>query len=289
MATETVTHFSASAPRPLRAFLHPGRMLLNLWGHRGLTLQLTHRDIVGRYRAARLGLLWSVLTPLVLLAIYTFVFSVVFGARWGDDPTAGRCEFALYLFCGMLVFNVFGELASRAPMMVVYNPNYVKKVVFPLEVLPVSGLLTALFNMVVGFGAWLVFWWFVKWTLPPVTALWLPVVVLPVCLATLGIAWLVASVGVFVRDVGHAVMLIVQVLFFATPVLYKMERVPRAFQLVMVVNPLSHCLEDSRRVMIEGTEPNWLWWGASLVVSIVLAVLGYAFFMKSKRAFADVL
>ena len=289
MATESTVHYSAADRRPLRSFLNPLKMVRGLWSHRGLILQLTHRDIVGRYRAAKLGLLWSVLTPLALLAIYTFVFSVVFKARWGEDPAEGHGEFALYLFCGMLVFMLFSEVVSRAPTMVVANASYVKKIVFPLETLIVSGLLTALFNMLIGYGVWLAFWLLVKRTLPPPTAFFLPVVIFPVCLAAVGVSWLVASLGVFVRDVGHAVTLIVQALFFATPVFYKIERVPEAFQLVMRLNPLSHALEDARRVMIDGVPPAWSGWCTALGASACVAILGYAFFMKSKRAFADVL
>ncbi|MGD8451520.1 MAG: ABC transporter permease [Phycisphaerae bacterium] len=319
MAPETITQYSAAAPRPFRSFLHPLRMVANLCSHRQLTLQLTHRDIVSRYRAARLGLLWAVLTPLALLAIYTFVFSVVFEARWNlptdkdqaqqpapqveEQPPApapaatqaaepkkeSHGEFALYLFCGMLIFTLFAEVVTRAPTMVIANPNYVKKVVFPLEVLVISALLTALFNLAIGFGVWLVFWFFVKHALPPLTMFYLPLVVLPVCLATTGVAWVVAALGVFVRDVGHAVTLIVQALFFATPVFYKIERVPDAFQVVMRLNPLSHALEDARRVMIESAPPEWLWWLISLLASTAIAIAGYAVFMKSKRAFADVL
>ena len=289
MATEPVVIHTAAAPRSFASYLNPLGMARNLWSQRDLILQLAQRDIVSRYRTARLGLLWSIITPLALLVIYTFVFSVVFKARWGEDPAEGHGQFALYLFCGMLVFNLFGEVAMRAPNMLVVNPNYVKKVVFPLEVLSVSTLLTGLFNMSVGFVVWLGFWAIVKSTMLPITVLWLPVVVLPVCLATLGLSWLLASLGVFVRDIGHGVVLIVQALFFATPVFYKIERVPAAFQTVMRLNPLSAALEDARRVMIEGLPPQWMWWGIAMGASVLLTVLGYAFFMKSKRAFSDVL
>jgi len=290
LASDIVVHQSGSAPRPLRTFLNPGRMLANLWSHRQLILQLARRDIAGRYRAARLGLLWSIITPLIMLAIYTFVFSVIFkGARFGDDQREGHGEFAIYLFCGMLIFNLFGEVATRAPQLVVAYPNYVKKVVFPLEVLVVAALLTALFNMAIGYGVWLIFWCLIRHGPPPLTAFYLPLVVVPLCLATTGVGWFLASLGVFVRDIGHAVLLVVQALFFATPVFYTISSVPRGFQVVMELNPLSHALEDARRVMIRGSPPEWIWWFASLAGSVLIALAGYAFFMKSKRAFADVL
>ena len=289
MTNESIAHYSAATPRPFRSFLNPVRMVRNLWSRRDLILQLTQRDIVGRYRTAKLGLLWTILTPLILLAIYTFVFSVVLEAKWNQELDETRGEFALYLYCGMLVFNLFGEAVTRGSTIVVANPNYVKKVVFPLEVLSVSGLLSALFNMVLGFVVWLACYGLVQGALPPLTMFYLPLVVLPICLGTLGISWIVASLGVFVRDVGHAVALAVQALFFATPVFYKIDRVPEQFQLVMQLNPLSRALENARGVMIESALPHWGFWSLSLAAGVLVAVVGYAFFMKSKRAFADVL
>ncbi len=275
-----------------RAQLNPVQMVANLWRRRDLIRQLAARDILGRYRAARLGLLWAVMTPLVLLAVYTFVLSGVLGARFGSDPNEGRGRFALYLFCGMIVFNLFAEVVNRAPSMVLANPSYVTKVVFPLEVLVVSGLLTALFNALVAYGVWLIFWVAVQRAIPPVTWLYLPLVLVPVCLTTLGTGWVCAALGVFVRDVGHAVALVVTVLFFATPVFYRIEQVQAkqpAFAKLLQLNPLAHGLEDVRRVMVEGRPPDWLWWGITFAGSAAFALIGYAFFMKSKRAFADVL
>ncbi len=296
MAEEIVAHYSAVAARPMSAFLNPVAMAKNLWTHRELTLQLARRDIALRYRATNLGLIWSVITPLVLLAIYTFVFSVVFKAKWKTAGAAGVAdtshgEFALYLFCGMLLFSLFSEVANRAPSMVLANPNYVKKVVFPLEILPVSALLSALFNMAIGYVAWLCFWFAIRMALPPLTILLLPVVVLPVCLITAGVAWALASLGVFVRDVGHGVALATQALFFVTPIFYGINMVPPAFQYALLANPLTYAVEAVRAVMIEGqlTWEDWVWIGVLMAASIPIAIGGYAFFMKSKRAFADVI
>jgi lipopolysaccharide transport system permease protein len=289
MAPEAVTHYVAGAPRPFRSFLHPGRMLWNLWSHRDLAVQLAQREIASRYRATRLGLLWSVLTPLFMLGIYTFALAGVLGARWNSNKPGAYGEFALYLYCGLLVFYLFSEVLTKAPTMVVSNANYVKKVVFPLEVLVVSGLLAGLFNLLVGCGVWLAFWCVMKLALPHVTALYLPLVIAPVCLATLGLSWIAAALGVFVRDVGHFIALAVQALFFCTPVFYRIEQVPQPYRTVLALNPLAQALEDARRVMVEGGSPDWFWWSVSLVGSALLAVAGYAFFMKSKRAFADVI
>jgi lipopolysaccharide transport system permease protein len=269
--------------------LNPVAMARNLWSYRELALQMAKRDIQGRYRAARLGLLWSVLNPLVLLAIYTFVFTEVFRVRWNDNSTESRGMFALTMFCGMLLFNLFSEVVTRAPQMVVANPNYVKKIVFPLEIFIVSGLLSGIFNMLIGYVVWFIGWGVVVREWPHVSVLWFPLVIVPVCLTSAGLSWLLASLGVFVRDVGQAVILAVQVLFFATPIFYPIERVPQRFRRVLELNPLTHAIEDVRQVLMHDGSPNWHWWLVSTGAAAVLAVLGYAFFMKSKRAFADVI
>lgn len=275
--------------RFFRAYLNPAGMVRNLWSHRELAWQLAKRDIQGRYRATYLGLLWSVLTPLVLLVIYTFVFAVVFEARWSDSGMPeSRAEFALTMFCGMLLFTLFSDVVNRAPSMVVHNSNYVKKVVFPLETFVISGLLAALFNLLVGAVVWLVGVVFLR-GMPPWTIVWFPLVLLPVCLTTLGISWILASLGVFIRDLNYLVALATQVLFFITPIFYSIERVKYPFRRLLELNPLSHCVEDARRVMMYGQAPEWGWWAATLASSALLALLGYGFFMKSRRAFADVI
>ncbi len=298
MSTDVVR---TGAGQRVSRLLNPVAMLHNLWAHRGLTWQLARRDIAGRYRSSWLGLLWAVITPLILLAIYTFVFAVVFNAKWGGGRQQSRGVFALVMFCGMLLYNLFAEVANRAPSLIVYNVNYVKKVVFPLEALVVSALIAAGFNLLIGMGVWFVGCLLVTHDLPSWTIIYLPVVLLPVCLMTLGLAWVLASLGVFIRDVGHAVLLMTQVLFFATPIFYRVEDVPDSFQFVMKLNPLTHAVEDARKVMLGGQYLEWIgqsggalhpaWgpWFATLAASAVIMVLGYAFFMKSKRAFADVL
>lgn len=277
-------------------------MVRNLWSHRQLAWQLARRDIVSRYRSSWLGLLWAIITPLILLVIYTFVFAVIFNAKWGDaGSTESRGVFALTMFCGMLIYNLFAEVANRAPTLVADNTNYVKKVVFPLEILVVSSLITAMFNLLIGCGVWLVGWGVIMQAWPSWTIVWLPLVLVPVMLATLGIAWLLASLGVFVRDLSHGVLLVTQVLFFMTPIFYRVDRVPASFQFVMKLNPLTHAVGDARRVMLGrqylesigdvggATHPYWGVWALTVVASAAFAVLGYAFFAKSKRAFADVL
>ena len=287
MTTEQVIR--TGQVQPLSRYLNPLSMARNLWSHRELAWQLAKRELLARYREARLGILWSILTPLALLGIYTFVFSVVFQGRWGNDPNESRGEFALTVFCGMLLYNLFAEVVNRAPVMIVANPNYVKRVVFPLEVFVVSGLISGLINMLIGYGVWLAGWMLIIRDLPSWTMVWFPLVLVPVCLTTGGVSWILASLGVFLRDIGHAVGLITQMLFFATPIVYSLQHVPQPFRRVLELNPLTHYIQDARRVLMYGEQPYWGWWAGSAAASVLLAVLGYAFFMKSKRAFADVL
>ncbi|MBM3463270.1 MAG: ABC transporter permease [Armatimonadetes bacterium] len=285
-----LTVYRPDSGQPLRNFLNPLHMARDLWAHRDLTMQLARREVLGRYRSARLGILWSGITPFFSLIVYTFVFSGIFKARFTDNPAEGYAHFALYLFCGMLVYNVFAEVAARAPSIITENPNYVKKVVFPLEVMVPAVLMGALFRMAVGFVAWLGFWTVLERVLPKPTLLLLPLVVLPLCLLTAGVAWLAAAVGVFVRDLAHAAGVVVQLLAFLTPVYYSIERIQQPLlRAAMQLNPLSQTLEQTRRVAIVGGAPDWGWWLASLTLSGAACLLGYASFMKSKRAFGDVL
>lgn len=286
----------------VQQLLNPLAMLRELWRNRALTIQMAGREIAGRYRASMLGMLWAVVTPLILLALYTFVFSVVLKSRWGTSATEAPGDFAITMFCGMLVFNVFSEVLNRSPFLVVSNQNLVKKVVFPLEVLVPATLLAALFTLAVGLLVWLGGWFFVTKQLPPLTFLWLPVVLLPVVLVSLGIGWVLAALGVFLRDIGHVMNLVTNVLFFTTPIFFRLENVKaEPFRTIIQLNPLTHAVEDARRVMMgdyywsllgvaaASPHPDWVTWTPTFIASLAIAVCGYAFFAKSKRAFSDVL
>jgi lipopolysaccharide transport system permease protein len=286
---------------PIASLFNPLRAVRNLWSHRNLMIQMAARDIAGRYRSSLLGMFWAVITPLLLLTIYTFVFSVVLKARWGQGTSEPAGDFAITMFCGMLVFNLFAESVNRAPGLIVSNPNLVKKVVFPLEVLVPSTLLAAGFTLLVGVGVWLIGWFFVTRSAPSPTILWLPIVLLPVCLLTLGLSWILASLGVFARDMGHIVALVTQMLFFTTPVFFRLDTMKEPFRTLISLNPLTHVVEDARQVMMgeyywkllgqpDGpTHPTWETWGVNVLASGAIAMLGYAFFVKSKRAFSDVI
>jgi lipopolysaccharide transport system permease protein len=269
-------------------FLNPIKMVRNLWHHRDLIRQFTHREIEGRYRGSFLGLFWSFVNPLVLLLIYTFVFGVVFAARWPNAKTDNLSEFAITLFCGIIAYTIFSESVGKAATLVVGVPNYVKKVVFPLEALPISTLGAALFHAGVSLGILLVANLFIsgalQWTL-----VFLPLVILPLLLLCLGLSWFLASLGVFVRDINYTVALVIQVLFFLTPIFYAVENIPEPYRTIISFNPLTPIVENVRRVVLWGLPPLWaellLW----IVATGALMVLGYAWFMKTKKAFADVI
>ena len=268
------------------AWPSPLEPLAVAWRHREIITRLARREIEGRYRGSLLGLTWSVATPLLMLAVYTFVFSVVFKARWGTG-TERRGEFALILFTGMLTFGLFSECVNRAPGMILESVSYVKKVVFPLEALAWVGLLSALFNTAVGLliilaghAALGVF--------PPLTTLLLPVLLIPLCLLVLGTTWFLSSVGVFVRDIRQIVPILTTVLLFVTPIFFPASAIPEPYRSFLSFNPLAPTVESVRAALFFGREPDWTDWASSLGISIVICWLGFAWFMNTRKGFADV-
>lgn len=266
---------------------NPVAITINLWKYRELIAQLAKRDVVGRYKGSYLGIFWSFLTPLFMLLVYTFVFSVVFQARWGVG-TGSKIEFALVLFCGLTTFQLFAECVNRAPGLILSNVNYVKKVVFPLEILPVMALGSALvqasisfFILVIGLAVLMgVFNW---------TLVFIPLVLLPLMLLILGFSWLLASLGVYLRDIGQIVGVITQALMFLSPIFYPVTSIPEGFRSIFYLNPISYVVEDMRQIMIWGNMPDWNWLILGTSMGIVVAVFGHAWFQKTRKGFADVL
>jgi lipopolysaccharide transport system permease protein len=257
------------------------------WQQRALVWALTHRDVVGRYRGSIFGILWSFLNPLFMLSVYTFVFSVVFKARWGANGDS-RTDFALNLFAGLIVFNLFSECIVRSAALITQNVNYVKKVVFPIDVLPWVNLCSALFHGSISMLVWILFYICCR-GIPPLQGLALPLVIVPLLLLTLGLSWLIASLGVFIRDIPQIVSLVISVLLFLSPVFYPISALPTSFQWVMRLNPLSQTIEQARCLLLQGQFPSALTYGANLMGSLLVAWGGFAWFQKTRRAFADVL
>lgn len=271
-------HFSAS----------PREMLASLWRNRGLIRNLVHREVVGRYKGSMLGIVWSLVTPMVMLAVYTFVFSVVFKARWGEGGTASKTEFALVLFAGLMVFNLFAECISKAPGLILANANYVKKVVFPLEVLPWVSLGSALFHFVVSLGVWLVAY-LVLFGVPHWHVVLLPLVLLPLLMFVMGVSWALASLGVYLRDVGQLIGVLITMLMFLTPIFYPASALPAAYQPLIMLNPLTAPIEMARGLMYWGQLPNPVHVLLYCAGALAVAVLGFAWFQKTRKGFADVL
>ena len=267
----------------------PRAFLASAWTHRGLIGALTRREVIGRYHGSVLGLAWSFFNPLLMLVVYTFVFSEVLKVRW-NAPGAGdsRTDFAIILFAGLIVFGIFAECVNRAPTLVLSNPNYVKKVVFPLEILPWVALGSALFHAVVSLAALLLVELWARHGLPW-TALTLPLLLVPLVLFVMGLAWLLASLGVFLRDVGQVMGVVTTVLMFVSPVFYPISSLAPKYQQWLQWNPLTFVVEESRGVLIFGLAPDWARWGWMLAASLAVAWAGFAWFQKTRRGFADVM
>ena len=269
--------------------LNPFRAVRGLWARRELIVRLTVQEIGQRYRGSFLGVAWSLLTPAIMLTVYTLVFSVVFQARWGPAGAPLRpAEFALTLFAGLIPFSLLSEVANRAPALVLGSPNYVKKVVFPLEILPVVATGSALVQSLVGFAVLLVAHVVLSTGLSPAVAL-LPLAYLPLVLLVLGIGWALASLGVYLRDIGHLVGVATHVLLFLSPVFYPADAVPGTLRTLLHANPLTTVLDGFRRVLLWGMPPDWGPWTAVTLASATVALGGHAWFMQTKKGFADVM
>lgn len=265
----------------------PLDLLRSLWRHRQLIASMTRREVLGRYRGSVMGIAWSFFNPLLMLAVYTFVFSEVFQARWtGLDASKG--QFAILLFVGMIVHGLFAECANRSPSLIMSNSNYVKKVLFPLEVLPVVALGSALFHTGISLIVLLLAQWLLTHTLY-LTAIAFPVVILPLLIATLGFSWLLAALGVYLRDVGQVIGVLTTVLLFLSPVLYPVAALPAVYQPWLQLNPLTYIIEEGRNVLLFGQWPDGQSLAVAMLISCVVAALGFAFFQKTRRGFADVL
>lgn len=265
----------------------PAEMLASAWRNRELIKASTKREVLSRYRGSFLGLLWSFFTPLFMLAVFTFVFSVIFQARWGGG-SGSKTEFALLLFAGLLVFNLFAECINRSPGLILSNVNYVKKVVFPLEILPVVGLLTALFHTLISFSVWMLAY-MLFFGMPHLTVLYLPLVLLPFCLLLLGLSWALASLGVFLRDVSQVVGVMTTALMFLSPIFYPVTAFPKDYRFVLYLNPITTVVEQARNVLFWGRAPDFMILGVYWFAALGIAWLGFSWFQKTRKGFADVL
>lgn len=266
----------------------PASMALGLLRNRGLIGQMTRREVVGRYKGSMMGLAWSFLNPLLMLVIYTFVFRVIFKARWGGASNESRVDFAVILFVGMIIHALFAECVNRAPGLVISNVNYVKKVVFPVEILVPVALGSALFHAAASLLVLIVVIAVTGGTLHPQLLL-TPVLLLPIMLIALGVSWFLASLGVFLRDVSQITAVLTTALMFLSPVFYPLSAMPKRFQGLIKLNPLTVAIEQTRDAVIWGRNPDWLSYGTYLLVGLLVAWLGFWWFQRTRRGFADVL
>ncbi len=272
--------------------LSPFTLARNLWEYRELIKQFSVRETVARYKGTHLGLAWAVGQPLLTLTVFTFIFSTVFKIKWGTELSGEtKIDYALHFFAGLVMYSVFSETVGRAPGLILEKPNFVRKVVFPLEILPVAALgasmIYALVSVVVLLvaalllaGRFSVTLWLFPLTLVPLTAL------------TLGLSWFLCSMGVFVRDIKTVVAVLLQLLFFVTPIMFPLGLVQERlgeYAWAMYLNPLTPILEDGRRTLLLGEQPHWLGLGISTAVGLFIMQTGYAWFRRSRQGFADVL
>jgi lipopolysaccharide transport system permease protein len=259
----------------------------SLWHNRQLIVQMGRREVVGRYKGSVLGLAWSFFNPVFMLTVYTFVFSEIFKSRWAG-ASESKTQFAVLLFVGMIVQGLFSEVLNRAPSLIISNVNYVKKVVFPIEILPIVAMGAALFHSLISLSvllvAFVLFNGYLQWTV-----VFAPLVLLPLVILIVGFAWMLASLGVFLRDVGQTITIITTVLMFLSPVFYPVSAVPERFRMWIMANPLTFIIEQAREVLVWGHLPDWTGLGIYTVAAVVVAWAGFAWFQKTKKGFADVL
>ncbi|TFZ05156.1 ABC transporter permease [Ramlibacter henchirensis] len=268
----------------------PAALVHAVWKHRALVRTLAVREIRGRYQGSMGGMLWSVAVPLLMLAIYTFVFSVVFKARWDQGASAAddRTAHAFMLFAGLIVHGLFAEVISRAPQLIPSNPNFVKKVVFPLETLPIVCVLAAVFQAVVSLVILLAAQLIFTGRLQP-SAVYVIPVLLPFVVLTTGAAWILCSIGVFVRDLAQLTGIIAMLAMFMSPVFFPLSALPANLQPWMMANPLTFVIEQTRTVLLLGGQPHWPALALYSLLACLVAWLGFACFQLARRKFADVL
>ncbi|UZE95131.1 ABC transporter permease [Alkalimarinus alittae] len=255
---------------------------------KGLLYQLVKREIKQKFQGSWLGLGWAILTPIAMLGVYTFVFRSVLKAKWPGSATDSDAEFALQLFSGLLVFTLFSEVIGRAPTLISDQPNMVKKVIFPLPILPWVSVSASAFFALLSLLVLIAASWITRGELTIHLAA-LPLIVIAFAPILLGLSWLLSSLGVYLRDLGHIVGLILTPLMFLSPIFYPITALPDLVQELMIWNPLALIIDSVRLVVLHAEWPNFYALGLYLMFSITIAVMGAACFHKTRKGFADVL
>jgi len=261
----------------------------SFWSHRSLILQMIQREVVGRYRGSWLGLVWSFLTPLFMLAVYTFVFGTVFKARWSGLNTEGSmAEFAIILFAGLIIFQLFAEIINGAPRLILSKRNYVKKVVFPLEILPFVSLGSALFHTLASILILTLFTFILHGSLTW-TIFLLPLVIAPFGILLIGLSWLFASLGVYMRDISQILAPLVTAAMFLSPIFFPITALPGRIGQLVILNPITLPVLQIREVLIFGTLPDFKALGIYTAIALAIAGFGFWWFQRTRKGFADVI
>ena len=267
--------------------LNPTGIISSLITRQSLIRQLAKREVSSRYRGSVMGFFWTLLNPLLMLVIYTLIFGYVFNARWGE-MNLGDGSFALTLFCGLIVHGMFAECITRAPVLITSNVNYVKKVVFPIEILPWVTIYTAFFHALMSLVVLTVFNLLLNGSIP-LTLFWLPAVFLPYILFLVGCLWLFSALGVFLSDIKQLMGVLTTALLFLSPVFYPVSALPHTMQRLIYLNPLTLIIEQSREIFLWGHAPDFRLLLIYSLVASIFAITGFILFQKSRRGFADVL
>src|SRR5215216_7788649 len=250
-----------------------------------LIFSFAKRELMGRYKGSALGVVWAVITPVVMIAIFTFIFAGIFGARFGSSNS--HWDYALYLFCGLLPWSMFQESLQQSANTIVAHSNLVKRVVFPLEALPAAQVLAALGNQLFATIALLIASIIIRQRLE-LTALWLPVLLIPQLLFALGAAWLVVSLGVFLRDITQGITLLLMAWMYLTPIVYPERMVPDRFRTFINLNPFTSLIRGYRRIFLDGAAPDWRGLAYFTAIALVIFIFGYWWFARTRKGFADV-
>jgi lipopolysaccharide transport system permease protein len=254
--------------------------------HAELIFSFAKRELLGRYKGSALGIAWAVLTPVVMIAIFTFIFAGIFGVRFG--ATDSHWDYALYLFCGLLPWTMFQESVQQSASTIIVHANLVKRVVFPLETLPAAQVCAALGNQLFATVGLLIATVAIQRELH-ITILWLPVLLIPQIMFALGVAWLIASLGVFLRDIAQGITLLLMAWMYLTPIIYPESIVPDRFRLLINLNPFTPLVRSYRRIFLEGVAPDWRGLAFFTVASLVVFLFGYWWFARTRKSFADVI
>jgi lipopolysaccharide transport system permease protein len=255
--------------------------------NRNLIVSLAIRDLSSRYRGSYLGYFWSLVTPLVMLVLYTFIFKNVFGSKWPVENLT-NASFAMILYTGITTFNIFSECILKAPNLVLNNVSYVKKIVFPLDALPWISIVQSLFHALMAFLVWIAAY-FLLIGQPSIKILLLPIIVTPLIFITLGFAWLLSSIGVYVKDLSEFLGSVIAGLMFLSPIFYPITAIPEEFRYLIYLNPVTPTINFVRDILNWNLPIDWFFWAKYAVVSYIFSCFGLLWFQKTRVGFADVL